>query len=92
MIFIVICPFRGNLAPAKVEKLVILKENRKLVKEFKARSEYKMKEGGEQNAFDLVEAVIEEGEGGPDNGLNEEELGLYYDDLEDEFEAEEEEL
>ena len=55
------------------------------MKEFKNNSEYKMKERGVQNAFNLVEAVIEE------RGLNEEELGRYYDDLEDEFEKEEEE-
>ena len=76
---------RCSLAPSKVEKLTILKENRKHVKEFKNNSEYKMKERGVQNAFNLVEAVIEE------RGLNEEELGRYYDDVEDEFEKEEEE-
>ena len=51
-----------------------------------------MKEGGEKNAFELVEVVVEEGvlfeeEG----GLEEEELGRYLDDLEDEFEQEEKE-
>lgn len=66
---------------------MILKENRKLVKEFKNNSEYKLKEGGVQNAFDLIQTVIEEG--GPENGVDEEELDLYYDDLEDEFEREE---
>ena len=30
---------RGSLAPSKVEKLVVLKENRKLIKEFKMRDE-----------------------------------------------------
>ena len=65
---------------------MILKENRKLVKEFKNNSEYKLKEGGVQNAFDLIQTVIEEG--GPENGVDEEELDLYYDDLEDEFERE----
>ena len=66
---------------------MILKENRKLVKEYKNNSEYKLKEGGVQNAFDLIQTVIEEG--GPENGVDEEELDLYYDDLEDEFEREE---
>ena len=66
---------------------MILKENRKLVKEFKNNSEYKLKEGGVQNAFDLIQTVIEEG--GPENGVDEEELDLYFDDLEDEFEREE---
>ena len=65
---------------------MILKENRKLVKEFKNNSEYKLKEGGVQNAFDLIQTVIEEG--GPENGVDEEELDLYFDDLEDEFERE----
>ena len=42
---------RGSLAPSKVEKLVVLKENRKLIKEFKMRGNYEMKKGGEVNAF-----------------------------------------
>ena len=37
---------RGSLAPSKVEKLVVLKENRKLIKEFKMRGNYEMKKGG----------------------------------------------
>ena len=80
--------FRCSLAPSKVEKLTILKENRKHVKEFKTNSEYKMKEGGVQNAFGLVEAVVEEGGHDNEGALEEEELGRYYDDLEDEFERE----
>ena len=80
--------FRCSLAPSKVEKLTILKENRKHVKEFKTNSEYKMKEGGVQNAFGLVEAVVEEGGHDNEGALDKEELSLYYDDLEDEFERE----
>ena len=60
------------------------------VKEFKNNSEYKMKERGVQNAFDLVEAVVEEGGLDNEGALDEEDLGRYYDDLEDEFEREEE--
>ena len=51
----------------------------------------RMMERGVQNAFNLVEAVIEERGLGDEGGLDEEELGRYYDDLEDEFEKEEEE-
>ena len=61
--FLVIFSFRGSLAPSKVEELVVLKENRKLLKAFKRNSEYKIAEGGQQNAFGLVEAIIEEAEG-----------------------------
>ena len=51
-----------------------------------------MKEGGVQNAFDLVEVVVEETALVEEQGgLEEEELGRYYDDLEDEFEQEEKE-
>ena len=42
--------------------MVVLKENRKLVNQFKMKSDYKLVEGG-VNAFGLVEAVLEEGEG-----------------------------
>ena len=60
------------------------------MKEFKSNSEYRMKEGGVQNAFDLVEVVVEETALVEEQGgLEEEELGRYYDDLEDEFEQEE---
>ena len=48
----------------------------------------RMMERGVQNAFNLVEAVIEERGLGDEGGLDEEELGRYYDDLEDEFERE----
>ena len=62
------------------------------MKEFKSNSEYRMKEGGVQNAFDLVEVVVEETALVEEQGgLEEEELGRYYDDLEDEFEQEEKE-
>ena len=47
---------RGSLASSKVEKLVVLKENRKLIKEFKMRGNYEMKKGGEVNAFNLMQA------------------------------------
>ena len=45
------------------------------VKEFKNNSEYKMKERGVQNAFDLVEAVVEEGGLENEGALDEEDLG-----------------
>ena len=54
----------------------MLKENRKLLKAFKRNSEYKIAEGGQQNAFGLVEAIVEEGEGEADNAAGEEELYL----------------
>ena len=67
-----------------VEELIVLKENRRLLKAFKRDSEYKIKEGG-QNVFGLVE-----GEEEADNALGEqeleEELGMFYDDLEEEEE------
>ena len=73
----------------KVQELIVLKENRRLLKAFKRDNEYKIKEGG-QNAFGLVE-----GEGEADNALGEqeleEELGMFYDDLEEEWLEEEEE-
>ena len=53
--------------------------------------EYKMSEGSKQNAFDLIEAVVEEGEGEVDNmEVLEEELELFYDCLEVLEEEEEE--
>ena len=58
--FLVIFSFRGSLAPSKVEELVVLKENRKLLKAFKRNSEYKIAEGVQQNPFGLVEAIVEE--------------------------------
>ena len=67
----------------------MLTENRKLLKAFKRNSEYKIAEGGQQNAFGLVEAIVEEGEA--DNAAGEEELNLFYDDLEEEWLEEEEE-
>ena len=89
--FLVIFSFRGSLAPSKVEELVVLKENRKHLKAFKRNSEYKIAEGGQQNAFGLVEAIVKEGEGEADNAAGEEELNLFYDDLEEEWLEEEEE-
>ena len=49
MIFLNISSFRGRLA---VEELVVLKENRKLLRDFQRNSEYKMSEGSKQNSFD----------------------------------------
>ena len=69
---------RGSLAPSKVEKLVVLKENRKLIKEFKMRGNYEMKKGGEVNAFNLIQAVKEEGA-----DVDIEDLDLFFDDLEE---------
>ena len=57
MIFFNISSFRGRLA---VEELVVLKENRKLLRDFQRNSEYKMSEGSKQNAFDLIEAIVED--------------------------------
>ena len=88
MIFFNISSFRGRLA---VEELVVLKENRKLLRDFQRNSEYKMSEGSKQNAFDLIEAIVEEGEGEVDNmEVLEEELELFYDCLEVLEEEEEE--
>ena len=74
---------RGSLAPSKVEKLVVLKENRKLVKEFKMRGNYEMKKGGEVNAFNLIRAVEEEGAGGQGADVDIKDLDLFFDDLEE---------
>ena len=79
---------RGRLAPSKVEKLVVLKENRKLVKEFKLRSDYNIKEGGDANAFNLIQAAEVEGPGGQEADIAEEDLDLYFDDLDEEIELE----
>ena len=67
--------------------MVVLKEKRKLVNQFKMKSDYKLVEGG-VNAFGLVEAVLEEGEGegGEAEGVEEEDIELFYDDLEEDFE------
>ena len=74
---------RGSLAPSKVEKLVVLKENRKLIKEFKMRGNYEMKKGGEVNAFNLIQAVEEEGAGGQGADVDIEDLDLFFDDIEE---------
>ena len=74
---------RGRLAPSKEEKLVVLKENRKLIKEFKMRGNYEMKKGGEVNAFNLIQAVEEEGAGGQGADVDIEDLDLFFDDLEE---------
>ena len=68
--------------------MVVLKENRKLVNQFKMKSDYKLVEGG-VNAFGLVEAVLEEGEGegGEAEGVEEEEdIDMFYDNFEEDFE------
>ena len=74
---------RGSLAPSKVEKLVVLKENRKLIKEFKMRGNYEMKKGGEVSAFNLIQAVEEEGAGGQGADVDIEDLDMFFDDLEE---------
>ena len=82
MIFLNISSFRGRLA---VEELVVLK------KRTGNSSEYKMSEGSKQNAFDLIEAIVEEGECEVDNmEVLEEELELFYNCLEVLEEEEEE--
>ena len=61
----------------------MLKENRKLLRDFQRNSKYKMSEGSKQNAFDLIEAIVEEGEGEVDNmDVLEEQFELFYDCLE----------
>ena len=51
---------RGSLALTKVEQLIVLKENRKKVEEFKETSDYKLKIVN-VNAFEKVIAHISEG-------------------------------
>ena len=51
---------RGSLAPTKVEQLIVLKENRRKVEEFKETSDYKLK-AVEVNAFEKVIVHISEG-------------------------------
>ena len=56
--------------------------------QFKMKSDYKLVEGG-VNAFGLVEAVLEEGEGegGEAEGVEEEEdIDMFYDNFEEDFE------
>ena len=47
-----------------------------------------MKEGGDANAFDLIQAVEVEGPGGQEADIAEEDLDLYFDDLDEEIELE----
>ena len=51
---------RGSLAPTKVEQLIVLKENRRKVEEFKETSDYKLK-AVNGNAFEKVIVHISEG-------------------------------
>ena len=51
---------RGSLAPTKVEQLIVLKENRWKVEEFKETSDYKLKTVN-VNAFQKVIVHISEG-------------------------------
>ena len=51
---------RGSLAPTKVEQLIVLKENRRKVEEFKETSDYKLK-AVEANAFEKVIVHISKG-------------------------------
>ena len=51
---------RGSLAPTKVEQLIVLKENRRKVEEFKETSDYKLK-AVNINAFKKVIVHISEG-------------------------------
>ena len=53
---------RGRLAPAKAEKLIVLKENLDLVEHFKENSLYKLQKSGGHNAFDVVEMEAFAGE------------------------------
>ena len=76
--------FRGRLAPAKAEKLIVLKENLQLVEDFKRNSLYKLPKS-EHNAFAGVEMDAVAGEG---PAVDEEELELYLDDLAAEEEGE----
>ena len=76
--------FRGRLAPAKAEKLIVLKENLQLVEDFKRNSLYKLPKS-EHNAFAGVEMDAVAGEGPV---VDEEELELYLDDLAAEEEGE----
>ena len=70
---------RGRLAPAKAEKLIVLKENLDLVEHFKENSLYKLHKSGGHNAFDVIEMEAFAGEGPLED---EEELELYLEDLE----------
>ena len=51
---------RGSLAPTKVEQLIVLKENRRKVKEFKETSDYKLK-AVNVNSFQKAIVNISEG-------------------------------
>ena len=79
---------RGSLAPTKVEQLIILKENRKKVEEFKMTSDYKLKIVN-VNAFEKVIAHIAQGDMQIENIEYDNEL---YEDLDDMEEEDDEEL
>ena len=51
---------RGSLGPTQVQQLIVLKENRRKVKEFKETSDYKLK-AVDVNAFQKVIVHISEG-------------------------------
>ena len=78
---------RGSLAPTKVEQLIILKENRKKVEDFKATSAYKIKVVN-VNAFDKVIAHVSNG----DMVIKNIEYDEDYEDLDDMEEDDAEEL
>ena len=78
---------RGNLAPNKVEELVVIKENRSKVELFKSGTSYKIDEKEEEveaeDAFNLIDVAVEEGQRVGSDDL-EEDLGpVEYEDLED---------
>ena len=52
------------------------------------RGNYEMKKGGEVNAFNLIQAVEVEGRGGQEADIAEEDLDLYFDNLDEEIELE----
>ena len=71
---------RGNLAPSKVEELILIKENRKKVEDFKTNSDYKLKEIG-KDVFALVEVNVTPGVFDEEK---EDDLKIFYEDIEDE--------
>ena len=83
---------RNSLGAARIESLLVLKENKKLVDEFRKKSEKKVND----NNVDAFEKVVIEAEGNPDippprsdlfdeDGANEEEY-MFEDSSDDDFE------
>ena len=70
---------RGRLAPAKAEMLIVMRENQRMVQDFKLNSHYSLNKS-EHNAFEGVE--LETVEGGGATAEEEEEFQLYLEDLE----------